>query len=200
MVENMILDAVDVSSVPFANRDNSLPETFQLDLNHVISLYNDITDATLMSSLIQLYRNSCKPAMSSLSTVSDLKRDLWVLLNDQGISLKHCALYIAKKAGTERNREFTPKETEDMITIIEKTLEDSETGPLYKLMQKRIGSALLANLFNGSEKFVLADSSLVDFTEELGDQYKRIKKLCDFNLSVYRSVHAKLWNEISSEV
>lgn len=196
----MILDASTVTAIPSEDWDNSAPETMQLDINRIITFYNDITDVTLMSSLIVLYKEFCKPVVPGFKVVQEIKKDLWVLLNDDGTTLDHVGLFISKKAGEIRGRELVSSETKSLISMIEKTLNESESGPLFKLMQKRVGTALLLNLLKGRQEFAgseLTKLGLDDFAVELKEQYSRLKAFCDYNGTVYQSVHSTIWKEIN---
>lgn len=196
-VLQIIRDASRITSVPADNRDNSAPETFQMDINRIIGFHNDWQDITIMSSLAILFRQCCAPHVPSQSVLKDLKTSLWVLLNDAGTSLSHVALYITQTASKLRGREFSGSELDRVKNAVETTLCDTDCGPIFKLVRKRIGLALLHALMSSGkpDQIQLDKLSLGDFYDEIAHLGSRIHQFCQFIAAVYSAVHAKIWNK-----
>ncbi|KAJ3227697.1 hypothetical protein HK099_000802 [Clydaea vesicula] len=217
---NGILDLI-LRASEFDTMDT--PETLQMDLNRMIGFYNDWQDITIMSSLLVIFKQTCggKTVLTN-EVIKKLKTSLWVLLNDNETSLKHVSLQIAQVSGKIRRKALDKEEVEMLNRVVEKTLSGVD-GPIFKLMQNRIGNIIFSctmkqsnftnttSLKSGNEATSSAPNKilffeqglalklgLLEFQDEILDLGERIKSVSDLNVAVFFECHTKIWNVLVS--
>jgi hypothetical protein len=168
-----------------------LPETFKLDMNRLLNFHNDWQDICIMSILIMLYRQF-NGGKADFQQATEMKQQLWVLLNDQDTTMRHIALHIASSCGKNRDKPFTDQEVTMVHNMIDKNLQTD--AKVFELFYKRIGEQLMEFLKRKTfkEREVLAQQGLLEVEPELLELAERMRAVLDHNKAVY----AKVYNQI----
>jgi hypothetical protein len=167
-----------------------LPETFRMDTSRLVNYYNEFQDISIMAALILLFKQVCGPKTISPSEMSEIKKTLWILLNNSDTSMEHVTLQLAKEAGKIRNKELALREIDTLRQLIDKTL--AFDNPLFLLIQKRVHKILANSLHNAGKLLPddqLSSNGLVDLKEELQELTRRIKHLADHNRITYAPLY-----------
>lgn len=194
---DFIVDGI-LSVIQSCNRSNysSIPETLRLDSSRLSSYSNDWQDITILSSILVLFRQAAGPKCTHVQ-LQDMKKNLWLLLNDGDTTLTHVALQITKVAGEIRGRPFETKEQEALSNMIDKTL--APESKLYELLLKRVGSHLRTMCFQRPiDKDALAKHGLNHVETEIEELGRKISKLVDLNKSVYGKLYRSILDELKS--
>ncbi|KAI8815885.1 T-complex protein 11-domain-containing protein [Fimicolochytrium jonesii] len=130
-----------------------LPETLRMDVSRLVQYYNDWQDITIMAALLVLFRQACAgaPRPPSQNQLEELKRTLWVLLNDHETTMVHVTLQMCRAAGVVRGREFGEREVGMMERLVESTLQPESR--LYEIIRGRVGGVV--------ERWVAGDATIV---------------------------------------
>ena len=165
------------------------PETFYLDTDRITSFFNDWQDVTVMGCLLVVFKQF------GGRNVAEVKKGLWVLLNDSGTSFSHISLYLSQAIGGGMSEEAMG----GLTKMVVKTLGgDAVThGRVYEVVQNRVGNVLLGLLSDGKvEDDVLRRFGLVEFKKEIVELANNIKEMVDFNLKVYGKVYDLIMDEV----
>ncbi|TPX64570.1 hypothetical protein SpCBS45565_g05790 [Spizellomyces sp. 'palustris'] len=171
-----------------------LPETLRMDVSRLVQYYNDWQDITIMAALLVLFRQSSGPKCTA-ADLRDVKRVLWVLLNDSETSMHHVTLQMCENAGKIRGSPFSQRESDMLSGLVEKTL--SPESKLYEVIRVRVGT-VLERFVKGEtvEKADLLKVGLAELEEEVLELGERIKRLLVHNWRVFGGVYAVIVEEL----
>ncbi|KAI9095947.1 T-complex 11, partial [Phlyctochytrium arcticum] len=175
-----------------------LPESLRMDVSRLVQYYNDWQDITIMAVLLILFKQSAGPKCTP-DRVRDIKRVLWVLLNDSETSMHHVTLQMCEAAGAVRGTPFEARERDMLAGLVEKTL--SPDSKLFEVIRLRVGTVLdkivrstptSSSSANPQplEKQELARVGLSELEEELSELGERVKRLVQHNWRVFGNVYA----------
>ena len=174
-----------------------VPETLHLDATRLVTFYNDWQDITIMGALLILFKQAAGVRCSSVD-LSNIKQQLWVLLNDSETSLQHVSLQMVSAAGKVRGRPFSNEESALLCGMVDRTL--APKAALYELLQKRVGWHLLDYLNNSKlDGDSMTKHGLQELEEEVSDLARRIQKVMEFNKVVYGPIYNALLQDILSD-
>ncbi|KAI9141466.1 T-complex 11, partial [Paraphysoderma sedebokerense] len=174
-----------------------IPETFRMDSTRLTTFHNDYQDISIMCSLLLLFRQSSGPKATP-DHIIQLKKQLWILLNDSETTMENVVLAITQKAGEIRAKPFGAAETKMVGNLVDKTL--SFDSPLFEVIMKRVGEVLKLYLADGTKLSaeILRKYGLSELEEEILDLAERVKVLAEHNRRTYSSVYdiiVKEWKE-----
>ncbi|TPX32911.1 hypothetical protein SmJEL517_g04081 [Synchytrium microbalum] len=170
-----------------------IPETLILDASRLVTFYNDWQDIIIMGALLILFRQAAGSKCSA-SDLASIKQQLWVLLNDAETSMSHVSLQMISAAGKIRSAPLSETESSLLSGMVDKTL--SPKSPLYEMLQKRLGGHLEQYLSSGRlDSDAISRHGLRELEDEVVDLAERIRKLADFNRSVYGTVYNALMQQ-----
>lgn len=206
-----------ISNTKEQKSTSSIPETWRLDRSRLLSFNHDWQDITIIACLLTLYRQAIGPKHAENHThLLEMKKQLWVLLNDKETTMSHISLHLCHAASQQRQQQpMTPHETQLMTTMIDKTL--SPDSKVYELMYKRIGDQLSMFLYRDQPTTTQASDSnpqtntslllnetllkkygLLELQTELQELGERIRTLVQHNRIVYAKVYNQILQGISS--
>ncbi|TPX44107.1 hypothetical protein SeMB42_g04437 [Synchytrium endobioticum] len=155
-----------------------------------VSFYNDWQDITIMGALLILFKQAAGPKCT-LADISNIKQQLWVLLNDAETSMQHVSLQMISGAGGVRGTALSDDESSLVCAMVDKTLSPKST--LYELLQKRVGLHLLCYLNSGKvDSDSVGKHGLKELEEDIHDLGVRIGKVAEFNRVVYGPIYNAL--------
>lgn len=117
-----------------------------MDSTRLTTFHNDYQDISIMCSLLLLFRQSSGPKATP-DHIIQLKKQLWILLNDSETTMENVVLAITQKAGEIRAKPFGAAETKMVGNLVDKTL--SFDSPLFEVIMKRVGEVLKLYLADG---------------------------------------------------
>jgi hypothetical protein len=180
---------LDLISAP--KEASAIPETFRLDTSRITAFQNDWQDTTIMACLLMTYRQLIGKH-SSAQIVTEMKKNLWILLNDASTTLSHISLYLCQKAGEIRGKAMNDQEMKIADGLVTKTL--SPDSALYALMKKKIGEQILDYLKTKklAQQDILAKKGLLELSDEISELAERVRVLVEHNKLVYGKVYDEI--------
>ena len=173
----------------------SLPETFLFDINRINTFHNDYQDIAIMNTLLVLFKQFTGPKCTS-THLQQLKKVLWLLLNDSQTTMENVTCQMINDATTVRNFPLTPNEKNLLIKLVDSTL--SIDSQVYLVIQSKTADSLLHHLINNSFNIPLLKSTLlIELEPELLDLATKLKKLVVHNQSTYQQLYSKIVSQVN---
>jgi hypothetical protein len=170
----------------------TIPETFRMDTARISTFQSDWQDLTIMACILLLFKQVAGPKSNNLTLLKDMKRNIWVLLNDSDTTVEHVLLYISDHAGKTRGKPLASTEIQSLHSLLDKTL--SPDSRIYELMHKRVQTQLLEYLQKKEIQSpeTLGKSGLAELSDDILDLAEKVRGLAVHNKAVY----AKCYNQI----
>ena len=168
-----------------------IPETFKLDTSRLSTYCTEWQDITIMAVLLMMFRQMAGPKCHGLHC-TEMKKQLWLLLNDNDTSMDHLAVHIGEGCGKIRGRPLAATEQDALKNMIEKSL--THESKVYELLNKRVGDELLEYLKTGHlhEMESLVKSALGELKTELAELADKIRALFEHNSAVYHKIYDQI--------
>ena len=167
---------------------NTRPDPFWVDIGRVQSFHNDWQDISIVCTLLLIFRQAAGP-QTTASDIFEMKRILWILLNDSETMMANVTLQLCHNAAAIRGTDFSSAETSMLSSLIDKTL--SFENKMYDLVQQHVAKRLLYYLNHSTleDPSILSKYGLSELTDEMKDLGERMKGLARHNRYTFRELY-----------
>jgi hypothetical protein len=178
--------------------EDIIPETLKMDSTRVVSFFNSWQDITILATIMIVFRQAAGPKCS-IPELEQVKKDLWILLNDNESTMEHITIQMAHSAGKIRGKPLSSQETTGMSTVTDNAL--APGSKLYELIQKRVGIHLQQGLSKlALRKVDLEKHGLTQVVTEIEELIKKFVPVSDLNRAVYGGLYGAIIEDIKDGI